>query len=274
MSVRDAVLWSTLIRDPWLIPFVDLTFPPWTEISKLAPMLVASTLGLIGEVFLEEERQLTRLYYALLRLLAAGFWSSKTIAARLYGAGLLSSPSPGLVTGVLSKLEAMGLVEKIALWRTRGARFYYRHRSPLTSILLWLDEKFELEGYISDEIIDALHSRLAFETQFFLGELLAKARGLRRGYAILPGGRGDVDIVLLDRRGRAIEGFEVKIGTISKFEIRRAVERIRSLGIPRVGVISLVEEPLLLPGVDEFLGPNELLKEAEKLRRKERFKQD
>jgi len=269
LSVRDAVLWATLIRDPWLIPFVDFSLPPWVEVSRLAPMLVASASGLIGEVFLEEERQLTRLYDALLRLLASGCWSPKVIAARLYSAGLLSSSSPGIVTGVLSKLEAMGLVEKVGLWRTRGAKFYYRHRSPLTSILLWLDEKFEFEGYTSSGIIDALRSRLAFEAQFFLGELLAKARGFRRGYSILYGEQGDIDIVLLDRRGRAVEGFEVKVGALSSSEVRRAVERIRSLGIPRVGMISLVEKPPMLPGVDEILGPDELLKEAEMLKRKE-----
>jgi len=38
-------------------------------------------------------------------------------------------------------------------------------------------------------------------------------------------------------------------------------------------VVSLVEEPPILSGVDEVLSPNELLKEAKKLRRKERSKQ-
>ncbi|RLC33264.1 MAG: ATP-binding protein, partial [Candidatus Nealsonbacteria bacterium] len=61
-------------------------------------MLTAS--GLIGGVFLEEERQLTHLYDAVLRLLADGYWSSKIITAKLYDMGLISAPNPGIVTGI------------------------------------------------------------------------------------------------------------------------------------------------------------------------------
>ena len=267
LDFRSAVLWGVLIRDPWLIPFINLSSPPWVEISRLAPMLTASASGLIGEVFLEEERQLTRLYDAVLRLLADGYWSSKIITAKLYDMGLISAPNPGIVTGILSKLENMGLVEKIPLWRSRGARFYYHHRSTLTSTLLWMDERFEFEDYPPHRVEDALRSHLALEIQFFIGELLAKSRGLKRAYTVLPRSLGDVDIVLLDRKGRAIEGFEVKTGSISRSEIQNSIDKIRDLGIPRVGVISLTEKPPKIQGVDESLGPSELLKAVKTLRK-------
>jgi len=267
LDFRSAVLWGVLIRDPWLIPFINLSSPPWVEISRLASMLTASASGLIGEVFLEEERQLTRLYDAVLRLLADGYWSSKIITAELYDMGLISAPNPGIVTGILSKLENMGLVEKIPLWRSRGARFYYHHRSALISTLLWMDERFEFEDYPPHRVEDALRSHLALEIQFFIGELLAKSRGFKRAYTVLPRGLGDVDIVLLDRKGRAIEGFEVKTGSISRSEIQNSIDKIRDLGIPRVGVISLTEKPPEIQGVDESLGPSELLKAVKTLRK-------
>ena len=201
-----------------------------------------------------------------MRFLANGYWSPKEIALRLYGSVLISSSSPGIITGILSKLKAMGLIERIPLWKTRRARYYYRHRSCLASLLYWLDERFESESYPLTKIENVLYDKLGIEVQFFICELLAKSKGLKRAYSILPSKIGDIDIILIDRKGRPIEGFEVKIGYISKSEVRRLIDRIRSLGIPKVGLISLVEKPSQLLGVDEILGPDELLMEARKLR--------
>ena len=216
--------------------------------------------GLIGEVFEEEERKLTRLYDATLRLLALGYWSSRDLAQRLYDAGLLERAEPGVVTGILDQMARMGLVEKIPLWRTRGARVYYRHRSSLASILLRLDEEYG-EGQAlpsSSEIF----SYLGLELQFFLGELLAEHKGLKRAYTILPGGRGDIDIVLT-RKGRPVIAYEVKAGAISVKEAKEIVEKIKEYGVPKVGLVSLAERPP--EAAEETPGPEDVVRVAKDL---------
>ena len=96
-------------------------------------------------------------------------------------------------------LEDMGLVERIPLWRTRGARVYYRHRSPLVSLLYQAASQVEELGTAPSP--EMLRARYGLELQFTLGELLSKHHIARRAYSMQAGGR-DIDIVLLDARGR------------------------------------------------------------------------
>ena len=259
-SSREAILWALLARDPWFLGIVEVGGSAIDALRHSFRALTASVNGLVGEIFEEEERKLTRLYDATLRLLALGYWSSRGLAQRLYAAGLLEGAEMGVVTGILDQMFHMGLVEKIPLWRTRGARMYYRHRSSLVSLLLSLDEEYGEAQITPDR--DVIVSKLGVELQFFLGELLAEYKGLKMMYTILPGGRGDIDIVL-GKKGRAVAAYEVKMGRFSKGEARKAVERIRDYGVPRVGLISLMEKP---PDIaEEKMGPEDIVNMAKKL---------
>ncbi|TRM73716.1 ATP-binding protein, partial [Sulfolobus sp. A20-N-F8] len=60
-----------------------------------------------------------------------------------------------------------------------------------------------------------------------------------------------------------IIGYEVKIGEFSRADAERAIERIRSAGIPKAGLISLKERPNF--NADEELGPEELINYAEEV---------
>jgi len=264
LGSREAVLWAPIARDPWLLAHIVPEGEPWAKLAEAAPRLAPVARGLVGEVFVEEERRLTRLYESVLELLASGFWRAADIAQHLHSLGLVSEPHPGMATGVLSVLESMGLVERVPLWRTRGARVYYRHRSSLVALL------YHVYGmYDAGEPIQPQHLALRYgvELQFNIGELLAGARGLRRAYAIMPGGR-DIDIVLLDRGSRPQIGYEVKAGPISGQDAVRAVEAIRAAGIPRAGLISAQQRPPLVG--DESLGPEDILEIAREQARKYR----
>ncbi len=263
---RQALLWAPIARDPWIIPHIDFTREPWLELMDKSRILIPVVQGLVGEVFLEEERQLTRVYEALLRLLALRVWNIKLIAHRLYSLGLTSSPQPSSVTGLLHVMEKMGLVTRLPLWKTRYSRIYYMHNSPLLAMLLYLDE--ETGGSEWEASLEAVRTRYSIEVQFTLGRLLAEYHGLRQAYTILPRDEGDIDVVLLDRRGNPVIGYEVKIGPVTRNEALRTVENISRLGIPRAGVISLTEKPET--GVSEEYGPMELIKVAvETSRRRE-----
>jgi len=161
----------------------------------------------------------------------------------------------------------MGILEKIRLWKTKGSRSYFKHRSPLLSVIYYLDQKLNISESprvkIDENIILSVLGR---EFQFSLGEMLAQYIGGVRSYAILQNGKGDIDIVILDSKGKTpIIGYEVKIGEINENEAKKAVDLIHSYGIPRAGLISASEKPPKVPGSHEELGPEELVSIARKL---------
>ncbi len=264
---REAILWAVVARDPWILAHVRLDREPWVELSEAAARIAPVARGLVGEVFEEEERQLTRVYEAVLSLLAEGYWRASDIAAKLAEAGLVSSDSPGVATGILNVLSDIGLVEKVPLWRTRRARVYYRHRSSALALLYRVLDQVEELGLPPSP--EQVRSAYGVELQFNVGELLAAARGLRRGYSIQPDGR-DIDVVLLDRRGVAHWGYEVKMGEADARDVDSFAEYASRLGVRRVGYVALEGvrgEPSL---IDEVLDAEGLAKLAVKVSRARR----
>ncbi|MGC8831950.1 MAG: AAA family ATPase [Thermoproteota archaeon] len=267
-SLREALLWGLIIRDPWVIPMVSLEENAVSEVCDKAYALLASASGLVGEVFEEEERSLTRVYDAVLRLTGEGMWKPAEISGVLTSNNLISGGLP-TVTGLLERLTGMGLLEKILLWKTRGSRYYFKHRSPLLSVIYYIDQKYNITDGIY-RVVDSNQflSVIGREFQFSLGEMLAEYIDGRRGYAILPNGQGDIDIVILDSKGKKpIVGYEVKIGELDRHEAEKAVETIHSHGIPKAGLVSASTRPPSVPGSYEELGPEELVNIAEHVSR-------
>ncbi|MEM2410149.1 MAG: ATP-binding protein [Thermofilaceae archaeon] len=248
-----ALLWSVLARDPWLLGLVEPSGDPDRVLADKAHTLIPSAAGLIGEVFREEERELTRLYDATLRMLAQGYWSAGAVALKLHEAGLIDRPQASHVTGILDQLVKLGLAERLRLWRTRHARVYYRHRSSLLSMLMYVEERYPDERPPPETI----RTLLGVEAQFFVGELLAEVKGLSRAYHVAA--ESEVDIVLMKGSAPVI-GYEVKLGPITPIEARRAAEKLKALGIPRVGLVSLSETPE--GTADEAFGPDDLVEMA------------
>lgn len=255
LSPRLSLLWGVLARDPWLLGLVDPLGEPAGALAVRAYTLIPSAAGLVGEVFREEERELTKLYDACLRVLAQGYWSAGAVAQKLHEAGIIESPQASYVTGVLDQLVKLGLVERLRLWRTRHARVYFRHRSSLLSVLMYIEERYP-DQRPAPETVNTL---LGLEAQFFIGELLAEVKGLSRAYHVTS--ETEVDVVLM-RSGAPVAGYEVKLGPISRREARRALERLGALGIPRSGLVSLTETPE--EAADEVLGPEELVQAAKR----------
>ena len=115
-QLEDPVL-SVLFRDPWIIPFIN----GYEELLERVKEFVLIGKGLIGEVFKEEDKQLTDLYYKILLLLGEGRWRSSEIAGIIQPKG--GEPT---VTSMINKMIKMGLVKKIP---TLGRENYYKVES-------------------------------------------------------------------------------------------------------------------------------------------------
>ncbi len=272
LGPRGALLWGVLLREPWAtgMPGV-LRGEPWDWVAGEAGLLYQVARSLVGEVFEEEERRLTRLYEAVLRLLGAGVWEASTLASMLYRRGLLARPAASTVTGVLDKLAEMGLVARTRLWRTRGRRVYYRHASPLLGIVFGLAERYAVDEHPAPLHVlrGAALSFYARELQFSLAELMAEHHGGLPAYTVLPGGAGDVDIVVLDARGRAaVAAYEVKLGRCGRGDYTKALARAQAVDADEAGVICLNGSAGAPPEGLRVLGPREVAAIAVKAARR------
>lgn len=73
-------------------------------------------------------------------------------------------------------------------------------------------------------------------------ELLTENKKLRRGYAMLHE-NPDIDVLLLDKRGKSLWHYEVKAGDIDRDEAIDAIRYMRSLGIPSTGGFPPLKSP-------------------------------
>jgi hypothetical protein len=245
-QVKDPLL-SLIYRDPWSINFVK----GLKDLEEKAYQLYMVAKALIGEIFEEEERQLTMLYEAVLLSLAEGEWNTPIISGALNSKGFNVTPST--VSGILDTLVNMGLVEKIKIYGDRRrARWYYRISSPIISLMFYAEAKYNVSF---TETLGELP--IGREVQFSIGEMMAEYKNLTFAYSPYE----DIDVVLLNN-DKPVIGYEVKLGRFSKSEGEKSVERIRRAGIPKAGLISLTEKPNFSLA-DEVLGPEDLVKIAE-----------
>ncbi len=115
------------LRDPWLIQFYD------GNVRDAVKAGFASVRGLVGEIFLEEDRELTETYEGILRALAVGNVFPKDIASFL---GKTSSD----VKSFLSNLLEMGLVKRIKVFGKK--KWIYKIASPVMDLFYYLDTKY------------------------------------------------------------------------------------------------------------------------------------
>ncbi|WP_338602164.1 helix-turn-helix domain-containing protein [Sulfolobus tengchongensis] len=246
-TVKNPLL-AMIYIDPWTIQFVKNV----NEIYEKAYQLYMVTKGLIGEIFEEEERQLTLLYEAILLSLAEGEWNTALISGSLASKGFNIPAST--VSSYLDTLVNMGLVDKIKIYgEKRKARWYYKISSPIISLMFYAEAKYNVS--FTEEARELPMGR---ELQFVIGKMMAERYGGTLAYSPYE----DIDVVIM-KGDKPIIGYEVKIGEIDRSEAERAIERMRNAGIPKAGLISLKDKPKY--NADEIIGPDELIQIANEI---------
>jgi len=243
-QVEDPLL-SVLLRDPWIIPFID-SYDDFIHRVKEFSLI---SKGLVGEVFREEDRELTDTYYRILLLLGEGIWRTSEIAGIIQPRGGVAT-----VSSMVNKLVKMGLVKKIP---TLSRENYYKVDSPPLSLTLYAESKYA----VGDRDVEIPDLPIGREVQFSVGEMLARYFKGTLHYS--P--RKDIDVVIVRGR-RPIWAFEVKVGEITREEAMRAVRRMSKVA-EKVGLVSLRERPGDYG--DLSLGPRELLDIARRVSRGE-----
>ncbi len=162
--------------------------------------------GLVGEVFNEEERRLTRVYEGILAAVAAGKNRTGEISSYLFARGLIDKDDPSLIQSHLRHLVEMGILERVAVF-SRRKRFFYRHVSPALDFGYYLNEKY---GWFDTNVprgfvVRVWKERIPMYVEIFVERFFSELYGHKPVKILVP----EVDIALLRFKKLVLVG-EVK----------------------------------------------------------------
>jgi AAA+ ATPase superfamily predicted ATPase len=250
VGAQKAFELSAYLRDPWTLEHFR---GKDTRIEDIVLYSKGAIRSLLGEVFLEEERSLSRVYEGIVRAIAAGKWRLKEVADMLYAKNLIQRADPSLVRPYFNNMEAMDLVSKIPLYKKND--FRYVVKSPIMEAGFFLDERFGLfEDDVSEAVVkDALLQKLPYHIELFCGQFFAELYSGRFEYFYSKD--FDLDFVVTSGKKTLACG-EVKwSSTPTKDDVYTFLERSRHIPGHKIffakkevdvdGVISMTPEKIL-----------------------------
>ncbi len=210
-----SLVFSSLVRDPWILGLVELGGGVREFVGRVVGAIRFSCRGLVGEIFLEEERELTERYEAVLRALADGFSTPSLVAnyvSNVLGGRFKSQD----VKKYLSNLLEMGVVERRRVYGKK--RYIYGIESPLLDLFYFLDVRlgFYEVDLPRNLVVSKALERLPFYYEKLVVDLLAQILGARAEKALRP----ELDGVLV-RGNRVVAVVEVKFGDAKREDVYR-----------------------------------------------------
>ncbi|QDA32333.1 ATP-binding protein [Thermococcus indicus] len=237
---------ACLVQEPWLAQTVETMKERTFEV--LGNLLRDYVPSLTGEIFTEEDKELSQRYFAILEAVADGKRTSGEIASELFSRGLIEKNHPGAVSQYLETLVNMGLLERILLYGKRRKGYHYRHVSPVADFAFYLNSKYGFfeTGLPEKNVSQHLGEKMPRYMETFFERFLARVYGLQPVKIALP--ELEVDIALRKHKRLALVG-EVKWKTrLTKKELRSIEDKLSSLGAERQFLIvpdrsAIPEEP-------------------------------
>jgi len=192
---KEAVETAVYMREPWTVHFYKegIGGKKFVVNTMLGSRLAIP--GLIGEIFLEEERELSKVYEGILRCISNGKNKPSEIANTLFSRKLIAKNSPTTVQQYLVNLSRIGLVERLKVFGKKGS--LYKHISSVFELYFYLDEKYNFsEKILNRKFVEkVLEQLLPKQVEDFFRNLLSKVYGLDK--AVWVTRDYDIDIVLL-----------------------------------------------------------------------------
>lgn len=196
LSKKEMMESAILLREPIAINLFDKNEKVRDISSKIMLGSLNAIQSLIGEIFLEEEKNLSATYEGILRSIARGNSTSSEIANYIFSRRLIAKNDPSIVQQYLKNLISFGILKRVEIFNKK--RFIYKHVSPLINLFYYADEKYNiLEREITPQeikrIIEKIMPRIVEDN---LREFMAERFGLKESK--IETKDYDVDICLLN----------------------------------------------------------------------------
>ena len=215
-----------LLREPIAIDYFDEKKKARELVAEIVLSSLKTIPALVGEIFLEEEREISAVYEGILRGVASGKVSSGEISSYLFSRKLIGKDDPSIIQQYLNNLIYFGIIRRINIFNKK--RFAYKIASPLAKIYYYVDEKYNLTERKASEkelgiIIDELMPRIVEDN---VREFLAEKNGLIE--SIIEAKDYDIDACLL-KFNKVEMAIEIKWGKLDKGDILKAEENLNKI---------------------------------------------
>lgn len=206
-SKRELMELAMILREPITIDYVDESKSAKDTLNEVLQSSLNTIPALVGEIFQEENRQLSAIYEGILRAVATGSNVSGKIADYLFSHKLIDKNDPSLVQQYLTNMVEFGVLKKTKTYNKN--RNKYTHSSTLVHLYYYADEHYNISERTPakqeiSRIIDDVFPHLVENT---VREHLANKHGLNE--AVIETPEYDIDVCLLKFKNPEIIG-EVK----------------------------------------------------------------
>ncbi len=222
MDAVQAIELAPYLADAWTIPFYTKESDSEKVIYDLLKYSKFTVPSLVGEIFTEEEREFTKVYEAILRLIGAGELDYKNIASILAGRKVIERADSSLIIPYIKNMEDMGLVESLPIYSSK--KKMYRLSSPMMEAFFYLADRygFEDRDVSFEEARPTIEKLRNFAVQNFIGDLFASAYHGKKEYYVTPS--KELDFIITVRNKAVIIG-EVKWGKYDSNDLKKFVEK-------------------------------------------------
>jgi len=221
---------AVYLREPILIQHYN---SPMREfLTKYLIDNKMSIQGLVGEIFREEDKHLTKVYDGIMHAVASGKGISSEISSYIFSRGLIKKDNPGLIQGYLKNLVFMGILQKESVFNKK--KFVYSHISPFMDLFFYADEKYGLsETQISERFIsDIIDEKIPFHIEYFVKSLVSKIYGMVSVKIEEP----EIDITLISFNKIKVVG-EVKWKKITMGDVKRIEEKLSKFNAEKLLIV-------------------------------------
>ncbi len=222
MGAMQAIELAPYLADAWTIPFFTTESDSEKVIYDLLKYSKFTVPSLVGEIFTEEEREFTKVYEAILRLIGAGELDYKNIASILADRKVIDRADSSLIIPYIKNMEGMGLVDSLPIYSSK--KKMYRLSSPIMEAFFYLADRygFEDRDVSFEETRPTIEKLRNFAVQNFIGDLFACAYHGKKEYYVTPSNEMDFIITV---RNKAVLIGEVKWGKYDGNDIKKFVEK-------------------------------------------------
>lgn len=213
---KDMLEMAVLMREPLTINYLSEDISnPRENIIRILSSSMLTIPALVGEIFSEEERNLSSVYEGILRAIASGKESSGEISSNLFSKKMIKKDDASMIQQYLNNLRQFGIVKRINIYQRK--KFVYKFTSPLMRLFYYGDEKYNIsERKMSDgEMLNIVSELLPKIIEDEIREFLGNKFGLWESVGM--GNDYDIDIILSRFKKPELAG-EVKWKDVIKSE--------------------------------------------------------
>lgn len=223
---------ATYLREPILLRWFN------KDLLSVLKHLKLVVPALVGEIFSEEDKELSARYEGILRALSTGKGTLSEVASMLHSYNLIEKQDIASIKPYVNTLIELSLVKRIPEYF--GKRFYYFISSPMIDLYYYLDEKYNFsEADISDR---CMIEKIPLHVEDFFRSLFSKLFRMRTFIINKP--EMEVDIVLVEfKKLKVVAEIKWK-NNVSRSEIKRAEEKLKKfkdckkiLIVPEISVV-------------------------------------